>query len=216
MHHHDPEAFVAQSAKFGAIGKALVTLSSLEWQHDQLMLSVRRHRSSVALSISPRFPRHFRAKTDFLIELLWMCPDLRRVPIIDDGSLNTLWLQYQLDELYDFRARLAHGSIYLEEKLPSGTCWHFDQVVNTGRHEWSIATTSVGDGFLADIAATAKHLTLFLSRLRRAVECNYDWHQSYKANLVARENRRKLAELISSLPAESESTLSDSAVSVGR
>jgi len=196
IYHGNPKAFVDSAADYGAIGRALVVLSNLEFSHDQLMLTVSKVHPSLATKLRPTFPRQYRQKVDFLIGLLVELPKLRRIPIIGN-SLNLIWLQYQLDELYEVRNVIAHGSIFYTEKGEGGFSWKFDRVVKgSSGGTWTIASTFIGSSFLADVVNTAMLLKLYLGTLDMAVQDQFDWEKHYKEDCEMRANARVIKEEI--------------------
>jgi hypothetical protein len=195
--HHDPRGYLAASAEYGPIGKAVMELSNLEFAHDQFVVSVNEKDSAFAARIAKDFPRQFRDKTDFLLVVLQEWRQLREIPIFSDGTLNLQWLQYQLDELYDVRAALAHGSLSLVERGDGWARWRLDRwVMIKERGTWTVASTTVGSGFLANVVATARALRRYLLNLVGAIEGTFKWEDAYKADIEIRANRESLRELV--------------------
>jgi hypothetical protein len=198
IYNHDPKEFAAKSARYGVIGRTVVELSNLEFAHDQFILSVNKEWPSLASSLSSAFPRQFKAKTDFLVGAICAAPILRKQPIFGDGGLNLQWLQYQLDELYEVRAAIAHGSISYTETQGDSAVWRLDRVVQGARKgSWRTKSSMIGSEFMADVATTAHELRHYLSSLRDALEGRSDWESKYKSDCEIRGNHRKMKEEVS-------------------
>ncbi|MEW9921167.1 hypothetical protein AB2B41_16270 [Marimonas sp. MJW-29] len=196
MYHQNPVGFEKESANFGTIGRTMVELSNLEWAHDKFVLTVNEKAPDFATSLSKKFPRHLKEKTDFLIHAIAHMPKLKQVPMFGDGTLNLQWLQYQLDELYQFRAALAHGSVLLTEIDDRGTVWKFDRFTRRRSNVYGEQHNSVGDGFLADVCTTADAVGHYINTLTRMLDDKESWERGYKCDLEIRQNHQKIAELV--------------------
>ena len=196
MYHQNPEAFVAESSKFGPIGMALVQLSNLEFAHDCFILSYYKNNEELSLSISKNFPRQFREKVDFLISAIANFSILLKIPMFSDGALDLIWLQYQLDELYKVRSKLAHGSIFLTKTHDNGTTWRFDSVETPEKRKWVVTSTYISSTFLADTVKTARGLKQYLNHLKMGIEGEYTWEQTYKTDCEIRGNHRSYQEMV--------------------
>lgn len=195
MYHSDPQQFAEASSRYAPIGAAVVHLSNLEFAHDSFVLTFHEKNTKDALKISRHFPRHFKDKVDFLIGALAIFPKLRTVPVFWDGTLNLLWLQYQLDELYEVRTKLAHGSIFYSETGEGGTVWRLDRVASSKKRHWGVTSSLMGSSFLADVSETARSLTHYLTSLTMSLEGRFSWEEAYKTDCEIRENHKFLKEL---------------------
>ena len=187
------EEYWKEASRYRTIGRAFVELSNLERIHDDFVLVTRRHHRVLADKLTTHFPRHFREKTDFLIGAIVAIPRLRMEPIFDDGSLSLQWLQCQLDELYDVRTVLAHGSVFTTDQHDTHTIWKFDRY-RSGRAvepviDWS---HEIGDGFLCDLWYTARRIKFYISGLRNILEdyshgweSDYQWYKEARGRTVA-------------------------------
>jgi len=149
IYHPDPADFIASSGKYGALGKTLVALSNLEFSHDHFMFKMHETHQNLSIRLSKRFPRHFKEKTNFLINAVSNVEKLRQVPIFPTGELNLLWLQYQLDEIYEVRSVIAHGSIFFSESTPDRITWTFERFVKKEKNTWNREAVKMSNGYLA-------------------------------------------------------------------
>jgi len=169
----------------------------LEFVHDHFIAAVNEKEPGFAAEKSKAFPRHFKEKTDFLVGVLLDWPELRMIPIFSDGTLNLQWLQYQLDELYDVRSALAHGSISVVEKGDGWTRWRLERWVKGEKPgTWTVASATVGSGFLAHVVATSRGIRHYLIKLEMAVEGNFTWEKAYKSDCEIRASRETVRELV--------------------
>ncbi|WP_423206428.1 hypothetical protein E2974_14115 [Paracoccus yeei] len=149
IYHPDPTAFIAESGEYGALGKALVSLSNLEFSHDNFVFIMHKTNRDLSLKLSKKFPRHFKEKTSFLINAVANVQKLRKIPVFQTGELNLLWLQYQLDELYEIRSIIAHGSIFISESTPDRITWTFERFVQSKKDTWAPEAVKISNGYLA-------------------------------------------------------------------
>ncbi len=198
IYHPDPTEFIANSGDYGALGKTLVELSSLEFAHDSFVFKMHETNRDLSLSLAKRFPRHFKEKTDFLINAVTGVSKLRQVPIFQTGELNLLWLQYQLDELYGVRSIIAHGSVSLSETTPNRITWTFERFVQKERKNWTREAVKMSNGYLASVHCTASVIRRYLSNLRRCLEGGFCWEEVYQTDKEIRLNRKILAEVAAS------------------
>lgn len=196
MYHPDPSVFIQESKEFAALGRTQVALSNLEYAHDKFIFEMLEQNKNLALSFSPKFPRHFAKKTDFLISSILAMPKLRREPIFQDGELNLVWLQYQLDELYQIRSIIAHGSVFLTENSNNRVTWTFDRYVNKGKQKWAEESVKISNGYLASVHLTASTLKHFLYRLIRCLDGVSNWERDYQTDKEIRQNEKFFEELI--------------------
>lgn len=195
IYHPNPTSFISSSGEYGALGKALVELSNLEFAHDDFVLNMRRTDPDLAVSISKQFPRHFKEKTNFLINSVANVPRLRQVPIFQTGDLNLLWLQYQLDELYETRSIIAHGSIFFSETTPDRITWTFERVVKKEKRTWGLETIKISNGYLASVHYTASAIRHYLVTLKKCLLGESSWEEIYQSDKEIREGRIYIAEL---------------------
>lgn len=195
IYHPDPTDFIANSREYGALGKTLVALSNLEFAHDEFVFRMHETYLDLSVGLSKRFPRQFKDKTDFLINAVANLQELRQVPMFHTGELNLLWLQYQLDELYEIRAIIAHGSVFYSETTPDRITWTFERFVKKAANTWSREAVKISNGYLASVYSTALAIKLYLADLTRCLESNFCWEKEYQADKEIRQNRRDLAEL---------------------
>jgi hypothetical protein len=191
MEHPDPMEFLRSSERYGPIGMAIVYLSNLEYAHDQFIVAVNGQHPELALKMSKRFPRQFNDKVDFLVSSIIYIRHLRRTPIFSDGSLNLQWLQYQLDELYQLRATLAHGSIFQSTRHPNGAVWKLDRYVKRSSEKnglWGEISYEVGSTFLADAILTAQALKHYVLDLTNTLLNENYWEDNYKVQCKIGEN----------------------------
>jgi hypothetical protein len=196
IRHNDAVGFYQKAQRFGPIGQALVSLSDLEYAHDQFVMEVHKRYKDESVRMSMHFPRQFKEKTEFLINSLVLLPQLRKVPIFGDGALNLQWLQLQLDELYDVRTVIAHGSIFLSEEGPEGAVYYLTGYRSAEKGRWADTRYELGTGFLADLVATSDLICHYLADLASAIRGDYDWNREYKDEIEMRENRKNLRELV--------------------
>lgn len=195
LYHPDPDAFIATSSDYGALGKTLVSLSDLEFTHDEFVFKMHEKYNKLSVSISKTFPRHFKTKTNFLIYSVSNIPKLRQVPIFPNGELNLLWLQYQIDEIYYIRSIIAHGSVFFSESTPDRISWTFERFINDKKNTWSRDAVIISNGYLASVHYTAWALKHYLSRLIMCLEETSNWEQEYQADKDIRKNRILFSEL---------------------
>ena len=196
MHHPDPDSFAVDSQKFSQIGGIVVGLSRLELAHDELITAIFNRSKTFALAIANTFPRHFEPKTDFVINALISHAPLRQMPIFDDGYLNLAWLQYQLDELYDLRAVLAHGAISYSEEHDTHTVWYLERTVKgSQKGDWCRVRTKVGSRFLADASYTSDAIRKYFGNLKSFIETDFQWETHYQDQKSILKNRAMLKEL---------------------
>lgn len=196
LYHPDPTHFIENSGNYGALGKALVSLSNLEYTHDNFVVKMHKKHRDLSITLSKKFPRHFKEKTDFLINSISNVDKLRKVPIFQDGSLNLLWLQYQLDELYEIRAIVAHGSICISETTPDRITWTFERYVQTEKHTWAPEGVKISNGYLASVHYSASAIEHYIARLTRCLEDTSCWEREYQTDKLIRRNREFFAELL--------------------
>lgn len=195
IYHPDPTDFIANSGEYGALGKTLVALSNLELSHDEFIFKMHETNFDLSVSLSTRFPRHFKEKTDFLISAVANVPKLRKIPLFQTGELNLLWLQYQLDELYEIRAIIAHGSVFYSESTPDRIKWTFDRFVKKEKNTWTRESVKISNGYLASVHETASAIKYYLADLTRSLEDNSCWEREYQTDKEIRQNRKFFAEL---------------------
>jgi len=195
----DWAAFKEEARSFGTIGKAIIDLSNLEFAHDSLIMGFHERWPDQALAISKSFPLQFKDKTDFVVQAVIRTPLLRTMPISRDGDLDLVWLQYQLDELYDMRAVLAHGSNFYREKKYDYTTWYLDRYEKAGKGARRITKSQIGDGHLARISTTAKAMKIYFWNLHNLVSKHETWEKIYKTDIEVRENRRLLHDALSEI-----------------
>lgn len=196
IYHPDPTNFIATSGEYGALGKTLVGLSNLELVHDDFLFKMHETYRDLSVTLSKKFPRHFKEKTDFLIKAVSNIPKLRQVPIFWTGELNLLWLQYQLDELYEIRSIVAHGSIFFSETTPDRITWTFERTVQREKMTWVREAVEISNGYLASVHYTASAIKHYLVRLTRCLADDSCWEREYQADKEIRRNRKSLAELV--------------------
>lgn len=196
IHHPDPADFIANSGKYGALGKALVALSNLEFSHDEFVFKLHETHRNLAIRLSKRFPRHFDEKTNFLINAVSNVEKLRQVPIFPNGELNLLWLQYQLDEIYEVRSIVAHGSIFFSESTPDHITWTFERFVKKQKNTWKREAVKMSNRYLANVYYSAFAIRHYFVRLKKCLEGRSCWEEEYQANKQIRKSRKCLAELI--------------------
>lgn len=174
----------------------MVSLSNLELAHDIFIFKMHELYRDFSIKLSRRFPRHFKEKTDFLVNAVANLPPLKQVPIFQSGDLNLLWLQYQMDELYDIRSILAHGSIFFSETTPDRITWTFERFVQGQDKGWFRQGVKISNGYLASVDYTASALRHYLGDLVRCLEGSSCWEGNYQAYKEIRKNRKFLAELV--------------------
>lgn len=174
----------------------MVQLSNLEFCHDQFAFKVFNTNRELALSLSNKFPRHFRKKTDFLIHAVANVAELKKIPIFQTGELDLLWLQYQLDELYEIRSVIAHGSIIYSEIDADRINFSFDRVVRRERNSWRIERVEMTNGYLAHVEHTAFIIKGYIRELICALGGGSSWEDNYQFDKDVRESRRVIAEEI--------------------
>jgi len=197
IYHPNPTSFIENASEFGALGKTLVALSNLEFAHDEFVFKMYKKNKEFAIQLSKRFPRHFKEKTDFLIHAISNVPKLRQVPIFQNGKLDLIWLQYQLDELYEVRSILSHGSVFFSETTPERITWCFERFVSTKKNTWSREAVKISNGYLASIHYSASAIRQYLWRLTECLEGTSNWEEDYQSDKVIRENRKLLDEMAS-------------------
>lgn len=196
MYHPNPKEFLDSCDQYKSIGGIVVALSNLEFAHDNFVLAVNRSNPKLASKISRKFPRQFRQKTDFVICVIAHSFTLRQTPIFGDGSLDLQWLQYKLDELYELRAAIAHGSILYSKTSDKGTLWRLDRIVSTEKNRWGEQSLEIGTSYLADVWLTTKVLKHYLVRLTRVIENGDSWEADYKIDCEIRANLARSAEWV--------------------
>lgn len=195
--HPDPSSFIEDSGGYGPIGETLVALSNLEFAHDEFVFEMHNRHHDLCLRFAKKFPRHFKKKTDFLVGAVVNVPKLKQIPIFPTGELNLLWLQYQLDELYEIRSILAHGSIFYSRVTPERITWTFDRFVSKQRNTWTREQVKMSNGFLASVCCTADAIRHYIWHLTRCVEDNSSWEECYQGDKEIRGNRDFFAYLAS-------------------
>jgi hypothetical protein len=196
LYHPDPTHFIAKSGEYGALGKAMVALSNLEFTHDEFVFKAYSANRDLSLALTKRFPRHFKEKTDFLINSVANIRELRQTPLFQTGELNLLWLQYQLDELYEVRPIIAHGSIFFSESTPDRITWTFERYVQRQKNTWTKEAVQMSNGYLASVHYTADTLRHYINSLIRRLERSSSWEEHYQADKEIRRNRIHLARLV--------------------
>jgi hypothetical protein len=196
IYHPDPADFIANSGEYGALGKALVALSNLEFAHDEFVFKMHETHHDLSIDLSKKFPRHFKEKTNFLINAVANVPKLRQFPIFQTGELNLLWLQYQLDELYEIRSIVAHGSIFFSETTPDRISWTFERTVQKEK-AWTREAVKISNGYLASVHYSASVIKHYLRGLIRCLTDNSCWEDEYRTDKEIRQNRKIFAELLS-------------------
>lgn len=197
MYHPDPDSFVAHSGEYGALGKTLVALSNLEFAHDEFVFKMYEAHRELSIRLSKRFPRHFKEKTNFLINAVSNVQKLRRGSIFQTGELNLLWLQYQLDELYETRSIVAHGSVFFSESKYDQITWTFERFVQNKKNTWDREAVKISNRHLANIHYSASVIKHYFVRLTKCLEDSSFWEREYQADKEIRRNRKFLAELSS-------------------
>lgn len=195
LFHPNPDSFIAETADYGAFGKAVIDLSNLEYAHDQFVFEVFNWSKDLALGLSNKFPRQFPDKTDFLIAAIAHVPMLRQYPMSALGELDLLWLQDQLDELYEIRAILAHGSVFYSEKQPNRITWRFERHTNLRKHTWGQEAVEMSNGYLASVSYTATYIRHYLLGITRCLAGRDSWEDVYRADKEIRKNNRLFREL---------------------
>lgn len=195
IYHPDPTSFIASSGEYGALGKTLVALSNLEFAHDEFVFKMHEQHRDLSISLSQAFPRHFKDKTDFLIYAVANVPKLRKYPMFQTGELNLLWLQYQLDELYEVRSIVAHGSVFYSETSPDRITWTFERFVRKAKRTWTREAVKISNGYLASVYYSAFVIKHYLAGLIRCLEDSSCWEREYQADKKIRQSRRFFAEL---------------------
>lgn len=174
----------------------MVALSNLEFTHDEFVFKAYSANRDLSLALTKRFPRQFKEKTDFLINSVANIRELRQTPLFQTGELNLLWLQYQLDELYEVRAIIAHGSIFFSESTPDRITWTFERYVQSQKNTWTKEAVQMSNGYLASVHYTADTLRHYINSLIRRVERSSSWEEHYQADKEIRRNRIHLARLV--------------------
>lgn len=195
IYHPDPTGFIESSREYGALGKTLVALSNLEFTHDEFVFKMHEWDRDLSIHLSTRFPRQFREKTNFLINAIANVPKLRQYPMFQTGDLNLLRLQYQLDELYEVRSVVAHGSVFYSEITPDRIIWTFERYVKTDKHTWNLEAVKISNGYLASVYYTASTIKYYLVGLMKCLEDSSCWETEYQADKEIRRNRKFVAEL---------------------
>lgn len=121
--------------------------------------------------------------------------ELRQVPVFLTGELDLVWLQYQLDELYEVRSIIAHGSVVYIRSTPHRITWTFKRIVQTQKKTWSSQTVKVSNGYLASVHYTAIAIKRYIVRLTERLENLSCWETEYQKDKEIRQNRKFLAEL---------------------
>lgn len=196
LYHPDPSLFIDNARKFGALGEAMVSLSNLEFAHDNFIFKMHELHRDLTITLSKRFPRHFKEKTDFLVKAVANMPALKQQPIFQSGELSLQWLQYQVDELYDIRSILAHGSIFFSEESPDRITWTFERFVQGSDKGWYPQGVKMSNGYLASVDYTARALRSYLVDLVQCLEGGFCWESHYQADKEIRKNRKFFAELM--------------------
>jgi hypothetical protein len=195
IYHPDPTDFIINSGEYGALGKTLIALSNLEFAHDEFVFKMHETDRDLSINLSKHFPRHFKEKTNFLINAVANVPKLRKFPIFQTGELNLLWLQYQLDELYEVRSIVAHGSTCFSESTPDRITWTFERVVKKEKMTWTREAVKISDGYLASVHYTASVIKHYLVLLIQCLAGNSCWEENYQEDKEIRKNRKFIAEL---------------------
>ena len=195
IYHPNPTDFIANSGEYGALGKTLVALSNLELAHDKFVFKMHETHRDLSIGLSKLFPRHFKEKTNFLINAVSNVQKLRQVPIFQTGELNLLWLQYQLDELYEVRSIVAHGSIFFSESTPDRITWTFERFVQKQKKTWTCEAVEISNGYLASVHYSAEAIRHYIIRLTKCLEDSSCWESEYQADKEIRRNRKLFAEL---------------------
>ena len=190
IYHPNPTKFIEDAGEFGALGKTLVALSNLEFAHDEFVFKMHEENKDFSIRLSKRFPRHFKEKTDFLIHAIVNVPKLRQVPIFQTGKLNLIWLQYQLDELYEIRSILSHGSVVFSEHTPERITWCFERFVSKKRNTWSREAVKISNGYLASVYWSAFAIRFYLWRLTECLDGTSSWEKDYQTDKEIRNNRK--------------------------
>jgi hypothetical protein len=195
IYHPNPTIFIENATEFGALGKTLVALSNLEFAHDEFVFKMYEANKELSIRLSNRFPRHFKEKTDFLIHSIANVSKLKQVPIFQTGKLDLIWLQYQLDELYEVRSILSHGSVFFSETTPERITWCFERFVSNKRNTWSREAVKVSNGYLASVYLTASTLRNYLWDLTACLQGTSSWEKDYQTDKEIRKNRILLNEI---------------------
>lgn len=196
LYHPDPDEFIANSKEYGALGKAMVSLSNLEFAHDDFVFEMHKKNQDLTLKLSKKFPRHFKEKTDFLINAVANSNRLLQLPMFATGQLNLLWLQYQLDELYEIRAIIAHGSIFFSETTPDRITWKFERIVQSEKNAWRPEAVEISNGYLASVYYSASCIKRYIVNLTRCLKGDSCWESMYQADKQIRRNRLAFSELV--------------------
>lgn len=196
LYHPDPTAYIARSGEFGALGKAMVSLSNLEFAHDEFVFAMYNKHRDLSIRLSKKFPRQFKEKTDFLVNSVSNISDLRKIPFHQTGELNLLWLQYQLDEIYEIRSIIAHGSIFISESTPDRIIWKFERFVQSQKHTWTSEAVKISNGYLASVHHTASAIKHYLAHLKMCLEERSCWESEYQKDKEIRRNRELMSELV--------------------
>lgn len=108
-----------------------------------------------------------------------------------------MWLQYQLDELYEIRSEIAHGSVFFSESTTDRIVWTFERYVRKQKGTWTREAVKISNGYLASVYYSASLLKNFLVRLKKCLEDVSNFEEEYQKDKEIRRNRRVFAELIS-------------------
>ncbi|MGR3269418.1 hypothetical protein [Thalassococcus profundi] len=194
------ETFQEKAESYASIGLYLAEVSNLDFEIDQFIAEVARKHPELSRSRSKRFPKKWRHKIAFCVEIIEVIPDLRRIPIYSDGYLSMDYLSYAVDEIFYVRNLVAHGSIDVVRNHLGVKSWTASKatfVRDADNAEcYSVSRYRFSEHYLEELFHRSVALRKYFFALRRFLEAGENWESRYQEDKQIRENRKFIIEIL--------------------
>ncbi|WP_284265461.1 hypothetical protein [Roseicyclus amphidinii] len=195
MGYYEPTEFLEECRDYGALGLTIARFSRFEHALDGFVWAVAECCPKVASAFSNKPPHTYKEKFDFLRFCLLSVPQLRRVPMYSDGTMNFTSLFLMAEEIVSLRKFVAHGAIFATHHVD-------DRISNYTLTKWRITKASatehsvkVGIVTLDEIGRNADTLRRLLQNYSLLLKGQLDIAEEEKRQREIRNNRKELAEL---------------------
>lgn len=185
-------SFSNECRDYGVLGLTIARISRFEHSLDDFIWQATSVCPRVCKSFSKKPPHIFKEKLNFLRHCLINLPQLKRVPLYDDGSINFTALFLMADEIASIRPFLVHGAIFAIRKNDQILRHYSFKKIKVRNKSPIDETALVGVDVLHQIAQNAQALERLLVTYAKVLCEDYDVEKEEKAQREAHDTRKFL------------------------
>lgn len=190
-----------KSKSYGEIGLVISEVSAYELALDTFIAAVATQKPKLAKSVASRFPMKWEAKVEFCLRVLSGVPELRTMPIYDDGYWSADHIYYSSAQLFDVRNHLAHGAIFSTVINGAGKVWTAEKMnvergIDGKGQMIGVARYKFTSYLLEVVYKDSVTLRKYFERLVKQMEVGETWERWYQSEKLMANNRAWLRDLL--------------------